>query len=1528
MGLNTVERQANQRTIQQAESLRTTGITLSDEETAALLRQNTAYAEQREAVSVLARTQAELGRARNIGASPVQTARIQQAAASSSVDRASELGLIGAEEKARLERNITAAYAEQVNPLLKTSALLRERAGYVTGVASSGRALAQVERDITRAQAEGVGASAAAISGLRAQAREVDKLEKAYGTLKEGKGLFNNFIGGFGLLLGAGASLKALDETTNVRNLVGVTSPTKDNQSDVTDQIYKTAIATHSEVEDTAKLYTRLQLAGARYNIGQQQTLALTKEVNEQIRLSGTSQGEATRAVLDFAHAIGSGNVQFRELRALTQQAPFVAVQIAKGLTELAKNGTEQGKEFAERAKKAGVDVDKRDINIGSFKELTSKGALTSGNIIEAQRLEADSTQKAFEKLQPTIAQSVTDLKSFFLEYVDGFNKASGAGAGIANLIEFVGKNLKTIIPTAIVLGSVLAGLFIAEKVKEFTNLISVFGSKLLGIKSGYTAQAEAIGAANIATAEATTLAVTEAKAIDGVTAALIRQNLARAGGGGAITPAGAAAAKAESAGVTFGKRGVGVAAGAAEGAAVEGAEVAATAGAAEAGAAGVAGLGAIAAGATLAIPVILGLGAAWLTLKDSIDLAGEGTTLAYKNQTTGATEALQGTITLGDTVGGIFDLIGSKAEDSSSRQKAASTDAAKTDAAAKQAQLDKAKSTFDQTGNYFDQLHSGLLKGIVSFVTSFIVGATYIGQTFQITFLGIYAAAEKLIQQVVNLVGDLYNNTVVPVLNAAKSVGIGNGATAVGKVQIGDGQRAYASALKSRDDTTRNLVQQLPNALAGAIVKSAVNRQTQRPSSVTNNDGDGLGDVDAKNKKDKKPKKDPLDDQYDELVKKALPAVAAITAFSKAIETIDKALSKGLIDKTVALYNTFSKAHPEDALGSLSTPELTARLKSQEERQLQDKLLPGNGFDREQTEKQGLLNNTSGTPFSRTVANDTSAEIKKEADALALTTEQYKLLRPEREAAIQAELRQTSVAEQGSKVREALAAENAERDRQKSQLGETTELISAQSDAYKIYGDAIRQGVPGAQAAYDQRVRDNLSFIAYKENIDKTKAAYDALVAPAKTYQDTIVNLNNLLDSGSISLAKYNEQVRGATSSLLAANKDGFSGFERGLLDVKKETEDTASDMEKTFKDAYNNIQSGFSSLFTGGSLKDAAHKVFEGLTNDLSQTLFHKLTDPLISQVGSKFGIPGFGDKKLAAQRADITATNVYVNGADASSLGNRGLLPNGGGGIPGILGGDTSALTTFGAPGNGGIGDLASGLGPASSLFGPNSGLFGVGAANDNSLFGGIGQSSLSSLFGGPAANDNSLLGGGGGLGALTGILGGAAAAGGAGGGSGGILGGLKSLSPLASLFGGGASGLKSLSPIASLFGGGGGGAGGLTSLLGGGGAGGLSSLLQFLPLFGFATGGSFDVAGSGGTDSKIVSFKATPGENVTVSTPAQQRQNQGGEAPTINNQIVNTLDPQSALDAMSTGPGFNVILNHVQSNPEQIKRALGL
>jgi hypothetical protein len=63
-----------------------------------------------------------------------------------------------------------------------------------------------------------------------------------------------------------------------------------------------------------------------------------------------------------------------------------------------------------------------------------------------------------------------------------------------------------------------------------------------------------------------------------------------------------------------------------------------------------------------------------------------------------------------------------------------------------------------------------------------------------------------------------------------------------------------------------------------------------------------------------------------------------------------------------------------------------------------------------------------------------------------------------------------------------------------------------------------------------------------------------------------------------------------------------------------------------------------------------------------------------------------------------------------------------------------------------------------------------------------------------------------------------------------------------------------------------------------------------------LFGFANGGQFRVGGSGGMDSQLVAFKATPNETVTVTRPGQG----------MGNVIINqTITPPPGLDTRAVG-----------------------
>jgi len=83
---------------------------------------------------------------------------------------------------------------------------------------------------------------------------------------------------------------------------------------------------------------------------------------------------------------------------------------------------------------------------------------------------------------------------------------------------------------------------------------------------------------------------------------------------------------------------------------------------------------------------------------------------------------------------------------------------------------------------------------------------------------------------------------------------------------------------------------------------------------------------------------------------------------------------------------------------------------------------------------------------------------------------------------------------------------------------------------------------------------------------------------------------------------------------------------------------------------------------------------------------------------------------------------------------------------------------------------------------------------------------------------------------------------------------------------------------------------------------GGGGGIFSSLK--GLFGAQHGGTGIVGGTGGTDSQVVAFKATPGERVDI-TPAGSRSGSGGSIEITNIFQISTPDAESFMNAQTQG-----------------------
>lgn len=85
-----------------------------------------------------------------------------------------------------------------------------------------------------------------------------------------------------------------------------------------------------------------------------------------------------------------------------------------------------------------------------------------------------------------------------------------------------------------------------------------------------------------------------------------------------------------------------------------------------------------------------------------------------------------------------------------------------------------------------------------------------------------------------------------------------------------------------------------------------------------------------------------------------------------------------------------------------------------------------------------------------------------------------------------------------------------------------------------------------------------------------------------------------------------------------------------------------------------------------------------------------------------------------------------------------------------------------------------------------------------------------------------------------------------------------------------------------------------------------------------------GGQWNVGGSGGPDSQIVAFRATPGEHVAVTPPGQLPAPQVAPPANVNVRVVNQVDPRESIDAMRTPAGEQVIMNAIRRNPGMVRR----
>lgn len=224
------------------------------------------------------------------------------------------------------------------------------------------------------------------------------------------------------------------DSFTSITNKLKLATSGTEDLARTTESLFGIANETRASVESTVDLYTKMERATRKLDIGQSRLLKVTESINKAFAISGASTQEATGSIRQLAQALQSGTLRGDEFNSIAEGAPIImeAVREATGKTA------------------------------GELRDLAATGAITAEILIEALERYAKKIDTDFAQSTATFSQKLEIAKNEAIKFVganEAMNDAVGiAGDGVlllANNLDVVAKALAAV---AVVIGSRMVG--------------------------------------------------------------------------------------------------------------------------------------------------------------------------------------------------------------------------------------------------------------------------------------------------------------------------------------------------------------------------------------------------------------------------------------------------------------------------------------------------------------------------------------------------------------------------------------------------------------------------------------------------------------------------------------------------------------------------------------------------------------------------------------------------------------------------------------------------------------------------------------------------------------------------------------------------------------------------------------------------------------------------------------------------------------------------------------------------------------
>lgn len=232
--------------------------------------------------------------------------------------------------------------------------------------------------------------------------KNIDKSWAAFTTgLNSALSIVDRLVDGFSDLM------TSVDSSRSTVARIGLYNTSDISNDDYYRAIYRTALNTRSDLEDTADLVNKLLVSGVftgESNVAS--SIHTASIINKALIAGGGIAEDNKRALRQLTQALGSGVLQGDELRSIREQAQYLAETLAKGL--------------------ALVDDKFEGIGIADLKELGSQGELTADRVVRAFLAMEDMIDENFEQMPRTFSQGMESLETIWKMFLWQLSLAEG----------------------------------------------------------------------------------------------------------------------------------------------------------------------------------------------------------------------------------------------------------------------------------------------------------------------------------------------------------------------------------------------------------------------------------------------------------------------------------------------------------------------------------------------------------------------------------------------------------------------------------------------------------------------------------------------------------------------------------------------------------------------------------------------------------------------------------------------------------------------------------------------------------------------------------------------------------------------------------------------------------------------------------------------------------------------------------------------------------------------------------------------